>query len=59
MQEFLLVVSANPELSRDRDWMNALRQSLNHIVISPVMAQKLAEYGIMDSTLREQLQKEL
>lgn len=59
MQEFLLVVASKPELSRDRDWMDSLRKSLNHIVISPVMAKKLFEYGVMDSALREQLQKEL
>jgi hypothetical protein len=59
VQEFLLVVASKPELSRDRDWMDSLRKSLNHIVISPVMAKKLFEYGVMDSALREQLQKEL
>ena len=59
IQELLLVVAAKPELSRDRDWMDSLRHSLNHIVIDPTLAKQLTEYSKMDPALREQLQKQL
>jgi hypothetical protein len=59
IQELLLVVAAKPELSRDRDWMDSLRHSLNHIVIDPTLAKQLTEYSKMDPALREQLQNQL
>jgi hypothetical protein len=59
IQELLLVVASKPELSRDRDWMDSLRHSLNHIIIDPTLAKQLTEYSKMDPALREQLQKQL
>lgn len=59
IQELLLVVAAKPELSRDREWMDSLRQSLNRIIIDPALAKQLTEYSKMDPVLREELQKQL
>lgn len=59
VQELLLVVATKPELSRDREWMDSLRQSLNRIIIDPVLAKQLTEYSRMDPVLREELQKQL
>lgn len=59
IQELLIVVASKPELSRDRDWMDSLRSSLNHIVINPNLAKQLTEYSKMDLALRKQLQKQL
>lgn len=59
IQKLLDIVATKPELSRDRDWMDSLRHSLGHLIIDPVMAQKLTEYSKMDPALREQLQKQL
>lgn len=59
IQELLLVVAAKPELSRDREWMDSLRQSLNRIIIDPALAKQLTEYSKMDPVLREELQKQI
>lgn len=39
--------------------MNALRQSLNRVLIDSDFAKKLTEYSTMEPALREQLQKQL
>ncbi|MCB9806936.1 hypothetical protein H6768_03520 [Candidatus Peribacteria bacterium] len=55
----LKAISVRPELANDRDWMNSLRQTLNHIIISPDLAQKITQLSRMDDSLRHALQSEL
>lgn len=59
MQELLLVISTQPELAHDRDWMNSLRQTLNRIIIDPTLAQKITDLSRMDENLRQELQSQL
>lgn len=59
IQELLNTISQKPELSRDRDWMESLRASINHLIINPDIQKKLNSYGTMDENMRVELQKNL
>ncbi len=59
VQELLHIVSQKPELSRDREWMDTLRKTLNHLVIKPDIAVQISQFGTMDTSMRQQLQKDL
>ena len=59
IQELLTLVSTKPELSRNRDWMDSLRKSINRLIINPDLTDTLNKYGTMDSNMRLQLQKDL
>jgi hypothetical protein len=59
IQELLVIVSQKSELSGDRDWMDQLRHSINHLVINPTIATKLTEYSTMDKEMREKLMIQL
>ena len=59
IQKLLEKLATRPDLSGNRDWMNALRQGLNRVLIDSDFAKKLTEYSTMEPALREQLQKQL
>ncbi len=59
IQDLLKVVSEKPELSHDRDWMDSLRKSINHLIINPSLSSQLQQYGTMDEQMRKELQKDL
>lgn len=59
VQELLHIVSQKPELSRDREWMDTLRKTLNRLVIKPDIAVQISQFGTMDTAMRQELQKDL
>lgn len=59
IQKLLHRVSHEPTLSRDRDFMNQLKNSINRIIIDKNLIKEIEKYGTMDGDLREKLKTEL